>query len=921
MRTLTPERWREISHWLGQALTMSDDQRAVWLRGIREQNPELADQLETLLEEHRILSNEQFLERAPAALMGAACPGQTVGAYRLVAPIGHGGMSTVWLAERSDGRFEGHSAVKFLNVALSSRVGHERFTREGTILGRLQHPHVAHLMDAGVTEIGQPYLVLEWVNGEHIDQYCDRHMLDVRARVRLFLDVLSAVAHAHASLIVHRDIKPSNVLVTADGQVKLLDFGIAKLLEDERHAASPSQLTREGAGALTPQFAAPEQLTGGAVNTATDVYTLGVLLYVLLTGRHPAEPHLTSHADLVKATVEIEPPTMSERLAEPPLDGTAALAVCAARSTTRDKLRQAMRGDLDTIGAKALKKKPQDRYLSVTALADDLRRYLRHDPISARADTAAYRAAKFVHRNRMAVALSAVAVLLACAGLVGTLMQAATARRQRDFAFRQVARAEQVNALNHFLLADAAPSNTPVTVNELLARAEQIVERENYAGNVSAHSEALIAIGVQYSDSDENGKALAVLQKAYDMSRGLNEPSVRARAACELAIPMLWSAERERAESLVEEGLRTLPTDREFVLDRVVCLVRATEVALLIGGPGAAERAITRAQSAERELNESPVQSDSLRLEILTTLASAYHLGGRFQDALLAYEKAVGQMTALGYEGTRTLQALLHDWGLETTLAGRPTEAEKIYRRALEITGPNLTNDAAAAALLNDYAGALRELGRMQEAGEYAERAYAKATKVSHQIIVAASLFQRTRIYRDRHDFARAGAMLLELEPLLKRAFPPGHYGFASFALERALIEDAQGRASAALQLANEAVSLDEAAVTSGGVGAYLLPTLLIRRSGIKLEVGQLDGAVADASRALSLLQAPTYPRGFSQNVGRAWLALGRALQAQGKIAEARTAARSAEEHLHDAVGPGHLETVNARELVGATSK
>ena len=921
MLTLTPERWREISHCLDQALTMSDEPRAVWLRGIREQNPELADQLETLLDEFQILSNEHFLERAPATLMGTACADQTIGAYRLVAPIGHGGMSTVWLAERSDGRFERQSAVKFLNVALSHGVGQQRFTREGTILGRLQHSHIAHLMDAGVTGAGQPYLVLEYVNGEHIDQYCDRHTLDVQARVRLFLDVLAAVAHAHANLIVHRDIKPSNVLVTADGQVKLLDFGIAKLLEDEGHAASTSLLTREGGGALTPQYAAPEQLAGGAVNTVTDVYALGVLLYMLLTGRHPAEPHLTSHADLVKAIIEIDPPTMSERLAESPLDSAAALAVYTARSTTRDRLRHAMRGDLDTIVAKALKKKPQDRYLSVTALADDLRRYLRHDPISARADTAAYRAAKFVHRNRTAVALTAVAVLLACAGLVGTLMQAATARRQRDFAFRQVARAEQVNALNRFLLADAAPSNTPVTVKELLARAEQIVERQNYAGRVSAHAEALIAIGTQYSDSDENGKALAVLQKAYDMSHGLNEPSVHARAACDLAIPMLWSAQRERAESLVDEGLRTLPADREFVLDRVVCRVRATEVALLIGGPGAAERAITGAQSAERELNESPVQSDSLRLEILTTLASAYHLDGRFHDALLTYEKAAGQMTALGYEGTRTLQALLHDWGLETTMAGRPIEGERIYRRALEITGPKLTDDAAAAALLNDYAGALRELGRMQEAGEYAERAYAKATKVSHQIIVAASLFQRTRIYRDRRDFARADAMLSELEPLLKRAFPPGHYGFASFALERAMMEDAQGRASAALELADQAMSLDEAAVKSGGVGAYLLPTLLIRRSGIKLEVGQLDGAIADASRALGLLQAPTYRGGFSQNVGRAWLALGRALQAQGKIAEARTAARSAEEHLRDAVGPDHPETVNARELAGATLK
>src|SRR5206468_3346080 len=219
-----------------------------------------------------------------------------IGAYKLISPIGQGGMSSVWLAERNDGRFERRVAVKFLNIALAGSAGERRFRREGKILGRLAHPCIAELIDAGISPAGQPYLVLEHVEGEHIDHYCDQRTLDVRARARLFLDVLAAVAHAHSNLIVHRDIKPSNVLVTADSQVKLLDFGIAKLLEDERHAASPSQLTREGGGALTPQYAAPEQLTGGAVNAATHVYALGVLLYVLLTGRHPAEPHLTSHA-------------------------------------------------------------------------------------------------------------------------------------------------------------------------------------------------------------------------------------------------------------------------------------------------------------------------------------------------------------------------------------------------------------------------------------------------------------------------------------------------------------------------------------------------------------------------------------------------------------------------------------------------
>ena len=909
MSMITPDEWREISSYLDEALGMDTGQRAAWVAGVRHENPVIADRLQALLDAHRNLASEEFLERP--AIIGSISAGQTVGAYTLLAPIGEGGMSTVWLAGRSDGRFEGRTAVKFLNVARLGRAGHERFIREGSILGRLQHPHIAHLMDAGLTGAGQPYLVLEYVEGEHIDRYCDHHTLGVQGRVEIFVDVLSAVGHAHANLIVHRDIKPSNVLVTGPGQVKLLDFGIAKLLEDELNGVTASQLTREAGAALTPQYAAPEQLTGGPVSTATDVYSLGVLLYMLLTGHHPAGDQAQSYADLVKATVDADPPAMSDV----PVDAEMA----AARSTTPDKLRHALRGDLDTIAAKALQKTPQGRYLSVTALADDLRRWLRHDPISARPDTPAYRAAKFVRRNRSAVALSALAALAAAAGVAGTLLQAQMARRQRDFAFRELARAEQINSLNHFLLTDAAPAGTVTTVNDLLASAERIVEHENDKGG-AARVEALISIGMQYADIDENSRSLSVLQKAYELSRGLDDPSVRARAACALAIPMTLGAERERAESLVQDGLRSLPSGAEFVLDRAVCLVRASEVALLIGGPGTAERAITRARSAQQALSDSPLQSGSLKLEILTNLASAYHAAGRFQDALAAYEQAVGVMADLGYDGTRTAQALLHDWGLETILAGRPSEGERIYRRALEISRTSQGDDAAAAGLLNDYAGALRELGRLPEAAVYAERAFAKASKESHQLIIVSSMFQRARIYRELHDLSRAREVLGDLEPILPRTFPAGHYGFASFASERALLAAAEGNLSSALQLCDVAVSMDEDAIKSGGVGAYLLPTLLVRRSSVELDAGQPDRAIADATRALSLLRGPTRSTRLSANIGRAFMALGRALEADGRNAEAREAGKSAVEHLEDALGSTNAETLAARHLA-ATSK
>ena len=222
----------------------------------------------------------------------------------------------MWLAERADGRFEGRAAIKLLNLSLmgaSPSRGEERFKREGSLLARLSHPNIARLIDAGVTASGQPYLVLEHVDGRPIDAYCDDHALGVEARIRLFLDVLGAVAHAHANLVVHRDLKPSNVLVSADGRVKLLDFGIAKLLQSDEWGV----LTREGGSALTPEFAAPEQVTGREVTTATDVYSLGVLLYLLLGGQHPAGSGFRSPANLVKAIVDTDPPRLSDAVADP----------------------------------------------------------------------------------------------------------------------------------------------------------------------------------------------------------------------------------------------------------------------------------------------------------------------------------------------------------------------------------------------------------------------------------------------------------------------------------------------------------------------------------------------------------------------------------------------------------------------------
>jgi serine/threonine-protein kinase len=912
MSTLSPEQWQALSPYLDQALAMTNDARAAWLSTLGEQDPALSAQLRALLDEHRVLVEEGYLEKGSSMLRGPGLAGQTIGPYKLISQIGQGGMGSVWLAERSDGRFERRVAVKFLSVALAGRSGEERFKREGSILGRLAHEHIAELVDAGVSPAGQPYLVLEYVEGDHIDRYCDERTLDVEARIRLFLDVLIAVAHAHANLIVHRDLKPSNVLVSKDGQVKLLDFGIAKLLEGEGQGGEATLLTVEGGRAMTPEYAAPEQVTGAPVTTATDVYALGVLLYVLLTGQHPTGKTSHSPADLVKAIVDTEPRRPSHVVIPSKVDAETATSSAARRTTTPDKLRRLLRGDLDTIVAKALKKNPQERYPSVTALADDLGRYLRHEPISARPDTLAYRSSKFIRRNRTAVALASLALVAVAAGLAGTLIQARTARAQRDFAYRQLSRAEAVNELNNFLLSDAAPSGKPFTVDDLLGRAEHIVERQHTAD--ANRVELLVSIGRQYGTNDEDTKARRILEEAYRLSRGLSDHSTRSKASCALADVLAVVGELPRAETLVREGLSELPNEPQYTLDRVFCLLRGAEVA---DHRGESQTAIDRVRAAQRLLDGSVFRSDLGDLHIFINLAEAYRNAGQYREAIAAFEQASRLTSSLGRDKTENAGTLYNNWAIALFQLGRPLEAEPIFRRAIEISRADNTDQAVSPMLLLNYGRTLRELGHLDQAADYAERAFAKAQEAGQQLVINQSLIERARIYREQGNLDRALAMLAEVEPRLRRILPPGHYAFAAIASERSLISLARGDVRNAVTLANEAVAIDEAAIKSGGQGAGQLPIFLFGRSTIELEEKRPEDAMVDADRAVGLLKAGAQPGTFSSNLGRAYLALAHALDAQSKRDEARAAARSAAEQLQNALGPNHSDTLAARQLAG----
>ncbi|NDY94087.1 serine/threonine-protein kinase, partial [Ideonella livida] len=358
-------------------------------------------------------------------------PGLRLGPWALVGPLGAGGMAEVWTVARADGAWEGEAAVKLLKPALASGLVLSRFAQEQQALARLSHPHIARLLDAGHTPWGQPFFVMEKVRGQPLDQVCRE--LPLERRLELFLQLADAVAYAHRNLLVHRDLKPSNVMVDEQGQVKLLDFGIAKALDPlEPAQAQDGALTHTGARPFTPLYASPEQVRGEPVSTATDLYSLGVLLYVLLTGLRPYGRHATTPLQAARSVLEEEPTRPS------------ALSPAEVADPHWLQHRRRLRGDLDNILLKALEKAPDRRYATVEAMARDVRAFLAHEPVSAHAPSWSYRAGKFIARNRAASLASAVAALALVVGSVVSVWQAREAQAQRDEARRHFTQVRQL---------------------------------------------------------------------------------------------------------------------------------------------------------------------------------------------------------------------------------------------------------------------------------------------------------------------------------------------------------------------------------------------------------------------------------------------------------------------------------------------
>ena len=439
MNTPPGDDWRRISAALDELLDLSAEARQQRLAELHRQDPAWAAELAGWLARHEALADSGFLE-GTALPTGGLQAGDVLGAYTLERLLGEGGMGSVWLAHRSDGRYDGQVAIKRLKVGALSAAERNRFEREGRILARLSHPHIARLLDAGVAADGQPYLVLERVEGLPIDQWCRRRGLGVDELLRLFLQVLDAVAHAHGRLILHRDLKPSNVLVTEAGEVKLLDFGIARLMSEDSH--SDGALTQQAGRAYTLDYAAPEQIEGGDMSAATDVHALGVLLFLLLSGRHPWRDDVDD-APATGRTLRTLQAVLGREAGR--------VSAAAARGPWPQRAR-ALRGDLDLIVAQTLRKRPAERYANATELADDLQRHLEQLPIAARRHHRWHAGWRFVQRHRYGVSAAA----LAAVGLAVGLGLALAGQHE---ASRQQARAED---LIEFLLGDLPPRLRPV---------------------------------------------------------------------------------------------------------------------------------------------------------------------------------------------------------------------------------------------------------------------------------------------------------------------------------------------------------------------------------------------------------------------------------------------------------------------------
>ncbi|MCP3960445.1 MAG: serine/threonine protein kinase [bacterium] len=763
---MSPERWRRLDALFRDAVERDDADRAALLDRACDGDAELRREVEELLDAHRRAGS--FLEDAAldeAARLAESRAGQRIGAYEVVEQLGRGGMGTVYLAVRADERYRKQVAIKVITRGLDTDEVQRRFRQERQILAGLDHPNIAGLLDAATSDDGLPCFVMEYVDGTRIDHYCERQRLSVNQRLELFRTVCSAVQAAHRNLVVHRDLKPSNILVTADGVPKLLDFGIAKLL-DPASFDQTVEPTARPFRRMTPEYASPEQVRSENITTASDVYSLGVLLYVLLTGRPPYRVDTNRATEMERVICEQEP----------------------ERPSAAGPERRRLSGDLDTVVLKALAKEPERRYASVEQLSGDLKRHLVGQPIIARPPTFSYRAGKFLRRHRTGVAMAALSVALLLAGIVTTAWQAHVATTARATAEAERGRAEEVTGFLEELFQVADPSRTEgetITARELLDRgAARLADQPWEQPEVQAR--LLDAIGWSYHGLGYYDDAGRYLEEALVIRRRVlgREHLAVAESLDNMAALLLargeYAAARTSSREALEMRRRLLGDEHPSVAESLNNLAQALQAE---GDYAAAEPLLREALAMKKRLLGDDHPSVAVGVN---NLAGVLNLLGDYETAEPLFREALGARRRLLGEKHPQVAESLNNLGLILYRQRDYQGAETHFRQALDLRRQLYGEEHPAVARgLGNLATVLLDSGDYARAEPLSREALAMKERLlgEEHPSLAFNLNSLGQVLEVRGGGPGAEALYRRALRLRREALPPGHRHLATSAL------------------------------------------------------------------------------------------------------------------------------------------
>jgi serine/threonine protein kinase/tetratricopeptide (TPR) repeat protein len=732
--SLTNPELNLLSRLLDEALAMPEEALDSWLSSLTEPDAKVLAKLREMLASRSAMEANEFLKTLPplvlARTLEAAAasqvglqPGTCIGPYELIHVLGGGGMGSVWLAIRNDGSVNRRIALKLPFSAVHSALLAERFARERDILSTLAHPNIARLYDAGITTTGQPYLALEFVDGVPLTQYCEGQQLPIRARLEQFLQVLTAVQYAHSHLVIHRDLKPSNILVTAQGQVMLLDFGIAKLMTGGE--AKETELTQQGGRALTLDYASPEQILGQPVTTASDVYSLGIVLFELLTGERPYKLKRNSRGALEEAVLSLEALAPSQAIGSGE----------RVQAASFKKLHKELAGDLDTIALKALKKRPADRYQTVTDLSDDLSRYLRGEPVRARPDSRAYRSRKFIARHKLGVGTSIAVVVLLAVGLSIVTWQARRLAEQRDIARSALTREEAVRSyLTGMFRASAGKhgEDPPNAKTMLDASAKRVLTE--YRNEPYLSGKVVEALADLYSALEDTEGQVPLLNGFLTQAGSSADPEAVAGVERRLAeVELLRNNPAHAAELLDAAESYWQKTPSLHMEDRLIALKLRGILQSDLGDKEAAVKSFERALQARIAFSGVNNHETAELYNSMALSLSGLYRGAQAQEA---YRQALDILRNLGQADTLDAVVILGNSGDLALRMGRLAEATAALHAAFE-KGRAIAGDSAAIAVyMSLYGSALNIYGRygdaigtLREASPIAER-YAGANSI-----------------------------------------------------------------------------------------------------------------------------------------------------------------------------------------------